>query len=109
MHCFMPAAMEVNTLVLRDRVDSKASWPMAREMSARTDFLTIFFFTVRESGVGSRKKMATGAREGDDIPKQLGLLMAVAAAVALKRAGAAWKRLRRMVWLVSGQEMSSGV
>lgn len=53
--------------------------------------------------------MATGAREGDDIPKQLGLLMAVAAAVALKRAGAAWKRLRRMVWLVSGQEMSSGV
>jgi len=68
--------MEANTLVLRDRVDSEASWPMAREMSTRTDFLTIFFFTVSESGVGSRKNMAAAAREGDDAPKQSGLLMA---------------------------------
>ena len=56
-------------------------------MSARTDFLAIFFFAVRESGVGSRKTMAAAARGGDDAPKQSGLLAVEAAAVVLKRAG----------------------
>jgi len=36
-----------NTLVRRARVESEASWPTARERSARTDFLAIFFFAVR--------------------------------------------------------------
>jgi len=76
-----------NTLVRRSQVESEASWPTPREMRARTNFLAIFFFAVRESGVGSRKKMAAAARGGDDAPKQSGLLAAEAAAVVLKRAG----------------------
>ena len=76
-----------NTLVRRSQVESEASWPTPREMRARTDFLAIFFFAVRESGVGSRKKMVAAARGGDDAPKQSGLLAVEAAAVVLKRAG----------------------